>query len=155
MFVCFLIPQIKLKIYLGILWMYLKYNSSFTVKSFAVASYLQIEFLHRVLDLVGIEFILFIIAGVVLCFRSRMKIMLITHWCLLLLTSAYTVRSLSASHTILTSRRLGVCKKLGRNTARTAEPNSPKVYFLPYGIMLVTLERIGQESSGTGRVSVH
>lgn len=52
---------------------------SFTVKSFAVASYLQIEFLHRVLDLVGIEFILFIIAGVVLCFRSRMKIMLITH----------------------------------------------------------------------------
>ena len=55
---------------------------------------------------------------------------------LLLLSSAYSVKAFSASHTIPPVRRLGVHKKLGGDTAGTADPNWPKGYSIPYDVML-------------------
>ncbi|XP_054677944.1 DNA-directed RNA polymerases I and III subunit RPAC1 isoform X3 [Grus americana] len=48
----------------------------------------------------------------------------------------YIFKDFSASHTALPMRRRGTPKKLGRNTAGTADPNWPKGYSIPYGIML-------------------
>ncbi|XP_075605060.1 DNA-directed RNA polymerases I and III subunit RPAC1 isoform X3 [Balearica regulorum gibbericeps] len=48
----------------------------------------------------------------------------------------YIFKDFSASHTALPMRRRGAPKKLGRNTARTADPNWPKGYSIPSGIML-------------------
>ena len=46
------------------------------------------------------------------------------------------VKAFAASHTTPPARRLGVHKKLGGDTAGTADPTWPKGYSIPYGIML-------------------
>ena len=51
-------------------------------------------------------------------------------------SSAYIVKDLSASHTAQLVRSLGTCKELGGDTARTADPNRPKEYPIPYGFTL-------------------
>jgi len=54
----------------------------------------------------------------------------------LLLSSTYTVKASSASPTTQPANGLGVHKKLGGDTAGTADPNGPKGYSIPYDIML-------------------
>jgi len=48
----------------------------------------------------------------------------------------HRVKAFSASHTDPPASRLGVHKKLGGDTARTADLNSPKGYSTPHDIML-------------------
>ena len=45
--------------------------------------------------------------------------------------------------------RLGVHKKLGGDTARTADPNWPKGYSMPYGVMLSNIN-LGEEEGRGG-----
>jgi len=48
----------------------------------------------------------------------------------LLLSSACRVKAVSAAHTALATSKLEVHKKLGGDTARTADPNRPKGYSI-------------------------
>jgi len=52
------------------------------------------------------------------------------------LSSAYTVRDFAVSHTAFPVRRLGLRKKLGGKKVRTAAPNWPEGYSIPYDVML-------------------
>jgi len=46
------------------------------------------------------------------------------------------VKASSASHTTLSARRLDLHKKLGGDTAGTADPNRPKGFSVPYDVMV-------------------
>jgi len=48
----------------------------------------------------------------------------------------HSVKAFSASHPLSPARRLGVHKKLGGDTAGTADPNWPKGFSIPYDITL-------------------
>jgi len=48
----------------------------------------------------------------------------------------YRVKAFSASHITPPASGLGVHKKLGVDTAGTANPNWPKGYSIPYDVML-------------------
>ena len=57
------------------------------------------------------------------------------------------VKAFSASHTAPPVSRMGVHKKLGGDTAGTADPNWPKGYPLPYDVIH------SKQSSGRGWAS--
>ena len=82
-----------------------------------------------VLILAGIELIFFIVASRGLCFGFVLKTVLITQRCF----HHCWAKAFSASHPTPPARRLGVHKKLGRDTAGTADPTWPKGYSIPYG----------------------
>ena len=63
------------------------------------------------------EFILFIVAYMVLCFRFVTKTVLITHRCF------SCTKAASIPHTVLLASRLGVSKRLQGDTARRVDPN--------------------------------
>ena len=54
----------------------------------------------------------------------------------LLLNSAYSVKAFSVSHTVLQWSRQAVDKRLGGDTAGTADSSWPGGYPMPYDIML-------------------
>ena len=62
----------------------------------------------------------------------------------LLLSSAHTVRAFSAPQTTPPVCGLGVHKKLGGDTAQTAEPSWPKWCSTPYTLMLSN-KKLGEE----------
>lgn len=66
-------------------------------------------------DLPGMEFVFFIVALMVLCFRFTTKALEITH------RSFSCTKAFSTPHTILASR-LRVSKRLRENTAGTVDP---------------------------------
>ena len=89
------------------------------------------------LVLAGIELIFFIIARMGLCFGFVLKtVLMFSGTFLLLLSSAYTESRPSLLLTAPPARRLGMHKKLGGDTAGTADPNWPKGYPIPYVVVL-------------------
>ena len=81
----------------------------------------------------GKELTFFLLAGMVLCFGFRMRIILITHWCkhCLLL-----VKDFSASHSAVPAKRLWVHKALEQDRTSTADPDSWKGYLITYRGMM-------------------
>lgn len=83
------------------------------------------------------KLIFFLVAGTVLCFGYRMRIMLITccclswHWAVLTLSQGF----FRFSHCPV-SREGGEHKKLGGRTAKTVDPHWPKGNFTSYVIVL-------------------
>ena len=76
------------------------------------------------LVLAGIELIFSIVASIGLWFGFVLKIVLITQGCLSYAEQRlYRVKAFSAPHTTPPASRLGAHKKLGRDTAGTADPN--------------------------------
>jgi len=83
------------------------------------------------------ELIFFPIAGIVLCFGFRMRIMLITHRCF---SCCYAVLTQSQGLFCFLyrpgSEGDGVHERLGGGTAGTSGLEWPEGYSIPYDIML-------------------
>ena len=90
-----------------------------------------------VLVLAGIKLIFFVVASIRLFFEFVQKPVLIIQgcvwYCWAVLTQSQGLFCLSHHPP---ASRLRVHKKLGGDTARTAEPNWPKGYSTPYDVML-------------------
>ena len=81
----------------------------------------------------GIELTFFLVAGMVLWFGLRMKIMLITHRCFSYCHAAFTLnKGLFNSMYCPGTVEAAVQKELGGNSARTTDPNWPGVYHIPW-----------------------
>lgn len=78
------------------------------------------------------DLIFFIAALMVICFGSETKNIDDTLMLQLLLSSAYTVKDFSVSHTAPPASRLRVQKRLGEGMGRTADPKQPKGYPIAY-----------------------
>ena len=90
-----------------------------------------------VLGLVGMELVFFITACRVLCFSFVTKAVLTAHQCFSYCRTVLAhIKNFSVSHSAPPASRLRVGKRLGRDTARTADPNQPKRYSIPHNIML-------------------
>jgi len=59
----------------------------------------------------------------------------------------HSAKAFSVSYPAPPGSRLGVQKKLGGDTVRTADPNQPKGYSIPHNVMLSNIKR-GEEGSG-------
>jgi len=90
------------------------------------------------------------INGMMLCFRFRVRIQLITHWCV---SSCWAVFTQSQGHFIfshwLANEVLGLHKVLGGNIIRTAGPNCPVLHPILHGIMLNS--KAGRRKEGLSR----
>ena len=76
------------------------------------------------LVLAGIELIFFTVASMGLCFGFVLETGLIIQGCLVIAEQClHRVKAFSASHPTPPASRLGVHKKLGGDTAGTADPN--------------------------------
>jgi len=82
------------------------------------------------LVLAGVELIFFIAVSLRLCFGFVLK----TLWVMRRCAEQCLHGVLCASHTAPPVSRLGMQKKLGGDTAGTADPNRPKGCSIPYDV---------------------
>lgn len=83
-----------------------------------------------------------------LSFGFLMKIVVLRHQCFSYCRAVkLRAKIFSASHTA--REELGVHKDLGGGTARTADPDWPEGYLIPYGIMLSNDTAVKKEELGT------
>ena len=98
----------------------------------------------------GCGLIFFIVASMGLCFGIVLKTVWM-QWDVLVAAEqcSHRVKAFCASHTALPASRLGVHKKMGGDTAGTADPNCPKGCSIPYDIMLSSI-KLGEEEGRGG-----
>lgn len=93
----------------------------------------------------GTESIFFVEAHMMICLEFFMKVLVITRWwfnyCRAVLTQSQILLWPLCSPA---SEGLSMHKELGRDTARTADPDLPKGYSILYGIM-VNIKNWGKE----------
>ena len=87
-----------------------------------------------VLGLAGMEFVFPIAALTVLCFVMVAGRTLIIHQCFGYCWAVLTQHQGCLSNATLSPSRLGVGNILGGDIARTADPNWPKGYSIPYDV---------------------
>lgn len=90
------------------------------------------------LVLSGTDLIVFIVATVGLCVGLVLNTVLITHCNIFVISEQglHKVKAFSASCPAPPASRMGVHRKLGRDTARAAVPNWPKGCSIPSAVLL-------------------
>jgi len=79
---------------------------------------------RAVLSLAGEELNFFIVASMGLCFEFVLQTVLIIQGCVAIAEQfLHSVKAFSAPRATPAASRLGICKRLGGNTARTADPD--------------------------------
>lgn len=88
----------------------------------------------NVMVLAGVELIFFIEAYIMLCVGlwynsvNKTVIVVAAEQCL------HGAKNIPASRAALPASRLQMCRKLGEDRSRTADPNWPKEYSILYGV---------------------
>jgi len=95
------------------------------------------SFCTSALDSAKIELTFVLVADIVLHFGFSMKKALLIHQCFSCCRALlHKIKDVSASHTALPAKSLGMHKELGGDRTGTADPNWPKECSIPFHIML-------------------
>lgn len=101
------------------------------------------------MGLAGTELIFFLEAQSVLCFGSVTGAVLVTHQNLAAAEqSLQRDKAFPFSCSVSSVSGLGVCKKLRRDTTRTADPKGPEGYSMPDNIMHSNAPKLQEGSFG-------